>query len=637
MEKEMSFTTEAPSKRSRSKDPKDAKKKKKRHKSEHESSDAVSSIPELQSTQQQQPGRQGAKFNTATFNAEQNRPPPPTEQEIQDCYVPTPIPSWKEIKERHEKCPSVGKWFPKAVILKSSVHYTNAEIRLLQRQQQEESGANNISAKKVTIPTASLLLFYQYVHPVVWPQFRVDLLMAYLIQIAERRTNLGGRIRVAPEGVNVTVSAVGINTSSSAMTLRHFVWDLVRFDPAVFANTDFKYIDHIQADRHFKDLKIFPVQELVFYGFKTTAAKTGNDNDEPPKDPAPLEKTGVHLNPAEFHEMLSHDASTTVVIDVRNHYEAALGRFDGQEQKCGTKPGNANNKTTTATRSGGAEYIDPKMRKSTDFARWLSKPETIEKLQDKNVLLFCTGGVRCERASAFVNATLGSYSSQKNSTAVVRGVYQLQGGVERYLQEYPDGGYWRGKNFVFDKREAFAAGDLDGDGGVVEGHKKKKKSIASGSDDSGIKTKCCLCDKPWDRYLGKKKCSTCGVPVLMCDSCMSTNKETNQQESTVLARRCPLCVEENVTVRVEETEWTNNGADSFVAPRQQSTSGKRGAPRDNTSQSSKAAPSVLKWGGGHAANKKERRRFQNTPCRFGADCRRKDCFFSHATRNAESK
>lgn len=260
-------------------------------------------------------------------------------------------------------------------------------------------------------------------------------------------------------------------------------------------------------------------------------------------------------------------------------------------------------------------YIDPKMRKSTDFSRWLAKAETQEKLKSKQVLMFCTAGVRCERASAYLNNTIGSS---------VKGVYQLQGGIERYLQEFPDGGHWRGKNFVFDKREAIGAGDINGDGGVVERHEKKHAKATSGP--ASIQTKCCLCDKPWDRYVGKKKCSTCGVPVLMCDTCMSDKKK--QSENSV---RCPLCVEENVTVKVEEVEWTNNGLD--IA----SSSMKKVAPSmDESSKAtlcaSKAAPSILKWGGGHAATKKDRRRFKNTPCRFGADCKRKDCFFAHPTK-----
>mmetsp|Transcript_72901 Transcript_72901/g.211041 ORF Transcript_72901/g.211041 Transcript_72901/m.211041 type:complete len:175 (+) Transcript_72901:2-526(+) len=167
----------------------------------------------------------------------------------------------------------------------------------------------------------------------------------------------------------------------------------------------------------------------------------------------------------------------------------------------------------------------PMMRKSTDFKRWLAKDETKEKLKDKTVLLFCTGGIRCERASAYL---------MKNKFGnEVEGVYQLQGGIERYLKEYSNGGgFWTGKNFVFDKREAVSASNPKGDGGVVG----KRKA----DDSEKIASKCCVCGCPWDRYIGKKKCWTCGVPVLMCDKCMS--KKPDKNSATRLSVRCPLCV-----------------------------------------------------------------------------------------------
>mmetsp|Transcript_3063 Transcript_3063/g.6284 ORF Transcript_3063/g.6284 Transcript_3063/m.6284 type:complete len:210 (+) Transcript_3063:1133-1762(+) len=191
----------------------------------------------------------------------------------------------------------------------------------------------------------------------------------------------------------------------------------------------------------------------------------------------------------------------------------------------------------------------------------------------------------------------------------VAGVYQLQGGIERYLQAYPDGGYWRGKNFVFDKREAIGIDNPDGDGGVVGNKKKHKPSKDKKSEGEFLpEMKCCICQKPWDRYIGKKKCLTCGVPVLMCDACMSS--KANKDDQNLI--RCPLCIEEDVTVRANEVDWTNNGVAVC-----------------KSSEKGKVAPSVLKWGGGHASQKKERRRFKRKLCKFGADCNRPDCFFAH--------
>jgi predicted sulfurtransferase len=173
---------------------------------------------------------------------------------------------------------------------------------------------------------------------------------------------------------------------------------------------------------------------------------------------------------------------------------------------------------TDNDKGGGAHYVDPKMRKSTDFASWVQA--SADQLKGKRVMMYCTGGVRCERASAFLNHTMGDQ---------LQGVYQLQGGIERYLQTFPEGGFWRGKNFVFDKRESVSAENPNGDGGVLQKqkqHDKKKKNKKEVLVD-GVDTKCCLCDKPWDRYVGKRKCETCGVPVLMCDTCLSTRHKHN--------------------------------------------------------------------------------------------------------------
>ena len=72
------------------------------------------------------------------------------------------------------------------------------------------------------------------------------------------------------------------------------------------------------------------------------------------------------------------------------------------------------------------------------------------------------------------------------------------------------------QNFVFDKREAISAGDKDGDGGVVKKKGKKGKEKEPTKDD--LPAKCCVCEKKWDRYIGKKKCYTCGVPGKNCNA-----------------------------------------------------------------------------------------------------------------------
>lgn len=306
------------------------------------------------------------------------------EENFDASYTPVPIP--EEIKDGNYDddggeiqigkagAKKLGKWFPEAVVIKTTtVHNSVTQHKKKKKNEDEETR------------TASLVLFYQYANP-PFHQSQVRQLMAYLTSVAKVR-NLGGRIRVSNEGVNCTLSSLATDRSASvpsaAANLRHFASDLRNFSP-VFNETDFKYIDNLPPDRHFKDLKLLPVKQLVFYGISE-------------KD-APLSEGGVHLDAKDYHKMLARDDA--VVIDVRNHYEALIGRFDGQNQvgydggddddKNKKKNGEDEESSTTegetdTSRGGGATYIDPMMRKSTDFPDWLAKPETKEKLANKKV------------------------------------------------------------------------------------------------------------------------------------------------------------------------------------------------------------------------------------------------------------
>ena len=500
-----------------------------------------------------------------------------------------------------DSCRTLGKWFPDAVLVKCSVSYTNTGQLIQNGKIVEHSKSLNQDTTNRIKPKASLVLFYQYTpKDNKWTQHMVKLLMTYLTTVAKQR-NIGGRIRVAQEGVNCTISAVDMldltndkdNTiiMTAKETLRHVAQDLRNFDP-VFNQTDFKFIDDLSPDRHFKELKIIPVQELVFYGLT--------------EEDASCSEGGIHLDAKDYHEMLKK--KNAVVIDVRNHYEAIIGRFDGQMKNGNTAT--ATEQIGESSEPAGAEYIDPLMRKSTDFTQWLSKDETKKKLENKTVLMFCTGGIRCERASAYLKKEMGEK---------VEGVYQLQGGIEKYLQEFPHGGFWRGKNFVFDKREAISAENRDGDGGVIK--KKDLKKIHSDKNDD-LPAQCCVCSIKWDRYVGKKKCYTCGVPVLMCDKCMESKPDKTKGKE--LSVRCSLCVKENITVPANKVEFTQNGV-------------KNNESDSTVSQGGKVADSVLKWGGGHASNKKLKRRMKRTICQFGVECHRQGCLFYHPDREPMTK
>lgn len=125
---------------------------------------------------------------------------------------------------------SLGSWFPSASVIKS-IAYKDTD--------------------KITI-----CLFYQYVRP-LWTEERKAQAIKFIEDNAEK-LNIGGRVRVGTEGLNSTISSTHANVVA-------FTKKLAEFDDH-FNSTDFKFITDLPLDRAFKDLKVLPVKELVFYG-----------------------------------------------------------------------------------------------------------------------------------------------------------------------------------------------------------------------------------------------------------------------------------------------------------------------------------------------------------------------------------
>jgi len=109
----------------------------------------------------------------------------------------------------------------------------------------------------------------------------------------------------------------------------------------------------------------------------------------------------------------------------------------------------------------------------------------------------------------------------------------------------------------------------------------------------------------------------------MCEKCMSLKPD--KTKGSELKVRCPLCVEENITVPASEVEFTDNGVKN-----------KKQDGKETTVNKGKAADSVLKWGGGHAKSKKLQRKAQRRVCQFGSECVRNDCMFNHPGREKQS-
>lgn len=187
--------------------------------------------------------------------------------------------------------------------------------------------------------TGTILLFYQYAEP-EWTEKEHKSMIKRVIGLGEK-CRIQGRGRVAPEGLNCTLSG-------SPQGIRAFCEGLRVMDP-LFLETDFKLTDGVPPKKLFKSLSIRKTQELVAYGLAGEKA------------PSIKKFAGVHLEAVDYHKAM--EEKDTVIIDVRNQYESAIGHF--------------------APPPGGAEYIDPLIRNSIEFPKWLADPQTKKRLHNK--------------------------------------------------------------------------------------------------------------------------------------------------------------------------------------------------------------------------------------------------------------
>ena len=310
----------------------------------------------------------------------------------------------------------------------------------------------------------AVLLFYQYVAP-WWSDGEAQQMIVWL-EAAVRGHALDGRVRVATEGLNG-------NLTGSLADCRRFVATCRTEKPAAFEATDFKMSATPHADR-FRGVKVWKVDEICALGI-----------DESTRRELDAERRGgVHLAPNAFHELLVDAAAgasekPVVLLDCRNCYETAIGRL------VPPPPPPADSGAPSKV-----VFVDPETRHFSDMPGWFER--NAAELRDKKVLMYCTGGVRCERASALLRAS------------GVDDVSQLSGGIERYLESFPAGGLFQGKNYVFDRRGVVGAPDAPA-----------QPAIGA----------CVLCRQPWDKYK-KRRCGTCKTLVLVCMDCCSRGRDS---------------------------------------------------------------------------------------------------------------
>jgi UPF0176 protein len=216
------------------------------------------------------------------------------------------------------------------------------------------------------------------------------------------RLGLLGTILVANEGFNGTVAG------DEEAVLALFEW--LRDRAGLSDELDARWTDVDAAP--FRRLRVKVKKEIVTLGRP---------------DISPHKKTGKHVPPERWNSLL--DNPDVLLIDTRNHYEIEVGTFPGA-----IDPGNDS------------------FRQFPEFAR-----ELAESSRGRPLAMFCTGGIRCEKATALM-LELGFDE-----------VYQLEGGILNYLQRVPaDDNRWDGECFVFDTRVAV---DRDlAEGGYVQCH-----------------------------------------------------------------------------------------------------------------------------------------------------------------------
>ena len=233
------------------------------------------------------------------------------------------------------------------------------------------------------------------------------------------KNNIVGTILLANEGINGTIAG----SEGSVLA----VIEGLKNDPLL---TDIEPKFSKTEGAVFKRMKVRLKKEIVSMGMESIS-------------PANLKGKTVQAN--DWNKVISNPE--TLVIDTRNKYECAIGTFKGS--------------------------LDPKTKSFREFPEWSKNNlEAIMKKEGKTkVAMFCTGGIRCEKASSFL------------LKEGIEEVYQLEGGILKYLENIsPDQSLWEGECFVFDERVSIQHG-------LVEGNFSMCHACRMPIDDDDLKSK----------------------------------------------------------------------------------------------------------------------------------------------------
>lgn len=268
----------------------------------------------------------------------------------------------------------------------------------------------------------NVVSFYRFLDIADLESFRVEL------QALCKEQHLLGTILVANEGFNGTIAG----SVDSVRVVFAWIQDKLSLDTPI----DSRWTEADEAP--FRRMRVRAKKEIVTLGRP---------------DILPHRRTGTHVPPSEWNALI--EDPNVLVIDTRNHYEVEVGTF--------------------------ARAIDPGTDSFRQFPKFAAELASHEK--KRPLAMFCTGGIRCEKATALM-LELGFEE-----------VYHLQGGILNYLAQVSDeDNHWNGECFVFDSRVAV---DRDlAEGGYVQCHACRRplssEDIASADYREGISCPHCI-------------------------------------------------------------------------------------------------------------------------------------------------
>lgn len=258
-----------------------------------------------------------------------------------------------------------------------------------------------------------------------------------------RSLELKGRILLGEEGINGCV----YGTKESVDRYKNELRKNILFH-------DIKFKDNVAEKQAYKKLFVRIRKEIVHSDLNID-----------------LRKTGKYLVPSQLKEMLDNNEDV-VLVDIRNDYEVKIGKFKNA--------------------------IVLPMRNFRELPEAVKK---IEHLKDKKIVVYCTGGVRCEKASAYL-IEIG-----------FKDVLQIKGGILKYGEEFPDT-YWEGKCFVFDDRLA------------IQINKFNTEPL----------TECVWCNKKCDNYLNCHNLD-CDKLFICCEECKNLHNKSCCEVCEIAPRR----------------------------------------------------------------------------------------------------